>query len=345
MTTPAASGIQVGLVGCGSIAQIAHLPTLKKLKGVELVALCDADIRKASILADRFSIPNVFGDIEEMFQKCKLDAVFILTPNNLHLPMSLIALENGAHVFVERPAARNAAETRRIADAAKRHDRKVLVGMHTRFRRDIMSLKGLLDRKIVGDIFFVKAEWFQARLQAIKQPWWLNRKIAGGGVLIDLGIQLLDASWWLLSRPKLKSVKAHKTQINSDINVEDFCSVYMEFTNGLKLAFDVGWSFPLERDRFHAELFGNSGTCTLNPFRVQRLWKGKTFDETPNIVQSGRILFKRAYETEISHFIGTITGTIKDPNGGIDDAVHVMEMIDAIYRSLETGREVVVNRD
>jgi len=97
--------IRIGVVGAGAVAQVAHLPLLSKLRGAQLVALCDDDGVKARVLAERFEIPDVFTDIEDLFEFDELDAVVICTPNHLHEPHVLSALASKVHVLCERPLA------------------------------------------------------------------------------------------------------------------------------------------------------------------------------------------------------------------------------------------------
>jgi len=84
--------VRIGVVGAGAIAQLAHLPVLAKMRGAQLVALCDNDRPKARALADRFSVPDVYTDIEDLLEQDALDAVVIATPNHLHEPHALSAL-------------------------------------------------------------------------------------------------------------------------------------------------------------------------------------------------------------------------------------------------------------
>ena len=86
MSKPA---LRIGVIGAGAIAQLAHLPVLSKMRGVQLVALCDNDGAKVRALADRFSVPDTFTDIEELLEFEELDAVLISTPNHLHEPQWL----------------------------------------------------------------------------------------------------------------------------------------------------------------------------------------------------------------------------------------------------------------
>ena len=95
--------VRLGLVGAGAISQLAHLPVLSKLKGAELVALCDNDGPKASAIAERLKIPDVFTDIEDLLELDQVDAVVIATPNHLHEPHVLRALKSKVDVLCERP--------------------------------------------------------------------------------------------------------------------------------------------------------------------------------------------------------------------------------------------------
>src|SRR5215212_4824998 len=125
--------IRVGVVGAGAIAQLAHLPLLSKLRGAQLVALCDNDRPKARALADRFDIPDAYTDIEDLLEADGLEAIVVATPNHLHEPHVLSALAAGMDVLCERPIALGARGTERIINAATRAGRKVFVANNHRF--------------------------------------------------------------------------------------------------------------------------------------------------------------------------------------------------------------------
>src|SRR5689334_19276650 len=110
MTEP----LKVGLVGAGAVAQIAHVPVLRKLKGVDVRALCDSDLPKARALAGRFAVKDVFDDIEEMLRYEELDAVVIGSPTHLHESHVLAALSAGVHVLVEKPLTISTVSAQRI---------------------------------------------------------------------------------------------------------------------------------------------------------------------------------------------------------------------------------------
>src|SRR5690606_41327275 len=101
--------LKLAIIGAGAITQVAHLPVLRKLKGVQVVAICDTDLPKARALADRFQVRAAFNDIEETLEYEQLDAVAICTPNHLHEPHAQAALSAGLHEPPERPPALSAA--------------------------------------------------------------------------------------------------------------------------------------------------------------------------------------------------------------------------------------------
>ncbi|MCB0286671.1 MAG: Gfo/Idh/MocA family oxidoreductase [Calditrichia bacterium] len=338
--------LRVGVVGCGGISQIIHIPILAKIPGVQLVALCDIDDRKTAFLSKRFDVPHTFRDIEEMFRKVEIDLLFILTPTNMHLPMAYIALRNGVHLFIERPAARNAKETQKIYDASQKADRHVMIGMQSRFRNDFRTIKGFMENKTLGDILHIRAEWLQSSLESIKQPWIFNKNMSGGGVLYDLGVQLLDTCWWITGRPKLQSVTTFSRQIRTDVQVEDFANVYLRFAGEIDISFAVSWYFPLAKDRFQMEITGVDGTATISPFKIEKYLHGKGLELTPPLYETyPGAMYKMAYQNQIQHYINFLTGREKNLVSGIAEAVRVMEMMDMIYKSLETGKTVYIASD
>jgi predicted dehydrogenase len=136
--------VRLGIIGAGAVVQVAHLPVLRKLKGIDIRALCDSDLPKARALAQRTAIRSSFDDIEEMLRHEELDAILIATPNHLHEPHIEAALAADLHVLVEKPLALTAAGARRIAKLADKSDRVVMVGMTHRFRPDVQAVRSFV---------------------------------------------------------------------------------------------------------------------------------------------------------------------------------------------------------
>ena len=139
-----AEPLRIGIVGAGAVVQVAHLPVLRKTKGVEVRALCDSDLPKARALADRFGIKDTFDDIEELLRYEALDAVVIASPTHLHEAHVAAALAANLHVLVEKPLTISAASAQRIVRAVEKRDRIVLVGMNHRYRPDVQIVRGFV---------------------------------------------------------------------------------------------------------------------------------------------------------------------------------------------------------
>ena len=144
--------VRIGVVGAGAIAQLAHLPVLAKMRGAELCAICDNDRPKARALADRFGIPDVFTDIEDLLELDELDAVVVATPNHLHEPHVLSALAAKRHVLCERPLSLSSRGVERILAAAARADCRVTVANNHRYRTDVQTLSRFIQGGELGKI-------------------------------------------------------------------------------------------------------------------------------------------------------------------------------------------------
>src|SRR6185436_10592173 len=166
--------LRLGVIGAGSVAQVSHLPVLKKRRDLEVVAICDDDGERARLVAQHFGIPRVTSDYESLLRGDEVDAVIIATPNHLHAPMTLAALGYGKHVLCEKPPARNAAEAAQMAVAAERSGKVLMYAMNNRFRSDVAVLRGYLERQELGKIFYVKTGWLRRRTEVRGPAWYEN---------------------------------------------------------------------------------------------------------------------------------------------------------------------------
>ncbi|MBA2708044.1 MAG: Gfo/Idh/MocA family oxidoreductase, partial [Gemmatimonadaceae bacterium] len=167
------SDIRLGLVGAGAIAQLAHLPVLSRIRGAQLVAICDNDGPKAGALAQRLGVPDVFTDIDELLDFDELDAVVIATPNHLHEPHAMRALKSRVHVLCERPLSLTTSGVQRILTEAAKVDRKVVVGNNHRFRSDVQQLNRFLQGGELGRLIGIRSGQYQFR--SAQQGWRFSK--------------------------------------------------------------------------------------------------------------------------------------------------------------------------
>ena len=194
--------LKIGVVGAGWVSQVIHLPLLKKMQDIELVAVSDRDKAKAKNVATRFGIQRFYGNLEEMLKFEDLSAVVICSSTDAHKEHAIMALEAGKDIFVEKPLARKFSEAKEIVATAVKEKRKLMVGMNNRFRPDVMVLRSIVEAGDLGKIFFVKAGWLKRINTDTK--WMTKKEKSGGGVFIDLGIVMLDLSLWMMGYQDVK---------------------------------------------------------------------------------------------------------------------------------------------
>jgi predicted dehydrogenase len=328
--------IRIGLVGAGAIAQLAHLPVLSKMRGASLIALCDNDGAKARSLAERFNVPDVFTDIDEMLDLDQVDAVIITSPNHLHEPHVLAALKAGVHVLCERPLSLSARGVERILAAATKAGKKVAVGNNHRFRADVQQLHRFIRGGELGALTGVRAGQYQFR--GAREGWRYRRAEAGGGAFLEFGFPLLDLTMWLGNFPEPVRVNAHMDRGRAASAVEDAMVVHVEFDNGVLCTFDVAWNYVGQGERWWFETLAARGSARLAPLRVVKNLHGKPTDVSPTGAAARESVFLQSYRAELTHFMAVLNG--EAPYKAPSDQVAVHKLIEAIYKSAEDGREV-----
>ena len=328
--------IGIGVVGAGAIAQIAHLPVLEKMKGARVVALCDNDSGKARALADRFDVPNVVLDIEDLLEIDEIDAVLITTPNHLHEPHVLSALASRRHVLCERPLALTSRGVERILSAAQRVNRCVLVANNHRFRVDVQALAGFLRGGELGRITGIRAGAYQPRRTV--DGWRHRRNEAGGGAFLEHGLPLLDLALWLAEFPEPERVTAHADRGKGANTVDDAMLVQLETAQGISLSIDVTWSYVGLEQRWWFQLLAARGSASLGPLRVVKELNGRPQLVSPTGAAARESAFAQSYRAELAHFLAIIRDEIEyDPP---TDQIKVLKLVEAIYRSADDGKEV-----
>ena len=329
--------LRIGLVGVGVAAQINHIPALKRLEGVEIVALCDRDPEKAARVAQKFGVPQSSGRFDDLLANDELDAVDLCTPNFLHAPMATAALEAGKHVLCERPLARSAEEAAAMTRAAKKSDRVLMCALQHRFRADAQLLKKFVEKGDLGELFFAKAGWLRQRSDWDSDEWRRQKRESGGGVVLDLGFQMLDLSLWMLGGPRVESVTAsvHRQRKGE---VEDSASAFFRLAGGATLTLELTWGLLMEKDFAYVNLFGSGGAALLNPLRVHKAMHGTLVNVTPTL-ETSRNQYKHSVEAQLGHFADVLRKGVK-PLGTAEEILPVMELMDAVYRSAEQGKEV-----
>lgn len=328
---------KVLITGLGGIAQVAHLPVLSKMENVEIAGVCDIDKSKSRTIAQKYNVKNFYTSLEEMLASVPADCLIVTSPTSMHMDQAILGFEKGLNVLVEKPLARNYEEAAKIVEAAKKSKKRLMVGMNNRFRPDIMMQESFVSAKEIGEVFYVKTGFLKKR--STDQKWSVNKNEAGGGVFIDLGIVVLDIALWMLKFPKVKSVSA-VNYYHSFKDVEDSSFVFIKFENGSTVSIETSWTLNRENDIFYCNVYGKEGSSSINPLRIYKQMHETLVNVTPIKMEKPANIFKRSYEYEIGHFINSvITGKPALSDGS--EALDRMKIVDAVYESARTGKEVL----
>jgi predicted dehydrogenase len=329
---------RVAVLGTGAISQVVHLPALQQMQELDVQALADVDRPKATAIAGRFGVPRVHGRDADVFEDEEIDAVIVCTPSHLHEEQAIGALEAGKHVLVEKPLALTAAGAERVIRAAERSGRHLLVAMNNRYRPDVQALLPFARGGELGELFFTKAGWLNRKVRVARPTWRQRRETAGGGALMDLGVQVLDLVLWLMDYPKAARIVAHMHQAEG-LEVEDSAALMLVLEAGPVISLEVTNNLLGQRDRHYLQFLGTRGTATLSPLAVHKEVEHGLLDVTPALPggQGGNV-FTASYRHQLVEFARVLSGEreAQPPR----EQVELMRLISLAYRSAAEGTEL-----
>jgi predicted dehydrogenase len=343
--------LRYGVIGAGWVADRKHLKTYAHFPNIELVAICNHQIERAQLLAEKYQIPFVFDNYEEMLRQCQLDIVSICSPNALHLPMIEAAIKNHVHIHCEKPLVLNEQEAERILLLNQDHGVKIFVGMNYRFDTAIKYLKELVTTGQLGEVYHIKAIWNRRRGIPGLGGWFTNRKLAGGGPLIDLGVHLIDLSMFLLDFPNPIHITGQtythfshldeqqnrgawasdsipKSKSDRIVDVEDMAIGLIKYDNYSTLYIETSWAANLKEDQLQIELFGTNAGAKTDGKSIEVFGElsGKLVDIKPIIYDDD------SHIIEVQSFLNSILhDTVEECT--VEQAKKVMHIIDKIYNS------------
>jgi len=324
--------LRLGLIGAGGISQVTHIPNVLAEKSVELVAISDNNTGRAIGVAERFGIPVWFDEPEQMLRQVALDGVIISTPTISHPALARMALESGVDVMIEKPFARTVAEGQMIVEAAERSGRLLMVAMNHRFRPDTLHLREVILRGEIGEMTMVRAGWLKQLGVWGRPMWFSDQRLAGGGVMMDLGLQMVDLVCFLNGFPAVIDVVGSVDHRALDLEVEDTATAFVRFANDMTFQLEVSWANCDDHDKAYTWCSGTRGAAALNPLRISRRQVDKVETlKLPGFGDPGK-LYRSSFRFEIAHFINCIRSR-EAPGSSGREALAVLDIVERIYRS------------
>ena len=353
-----AEPLRVGVVGLGYAGE-QHLKNFVKMPNVEAVALAGLEEDRLRELGDRYGVHELHRSWEELVAREDLDVVSIGTPNHLHAPIAVAALEGGRHVLCEKPLARTGAEAADIVEAARKADRAVHIAFTQRERGDVQALKRHVEEGNLGRIYHAKATWMRRNGIPGMGGWFTSKALAGGGPLIDLGVHMVDMALFLMGDPGVESVscatyaelgpqgrggwsgKGLMTGENP-YEVEDLATAFIRLSGGATLNLETGWAVYRESsDDFGVTLYGTDGGAEMKVRNYGTADTVRIYTDVAGVpaVVTPEIEPREGHYAVVRRFVETVRGGDWRGQHG-EDGLDRARIIDACYASALEGREV-----
>ncbi|MFN3421397.1 MAG: Gfo/Idh/MocA family protein [Armatimonadota bacterium] len=343
--------VRVAVIGTGGIAG-AHLDAYSKVAEAEVVAVCDIIPEKAENAAKRWNVPKWFTDYRKVLQLPEVEAVDICTPHAIHAPIAFAALKAGKHVLVEKPMTSNLKDAVKIVKAAKENGKVLFCGIKSRWAPSTQQVKKFIESGALGEIYY--AEIVATRRRGI--PGWgstfIRKETAGGGVVLDLGVYLVDTLLYFLNFAKPLTCSAivggfigkqPEAVVQGgwwwnpeEFEVDDFGAAFLRFENGAAAVIKVCWAAHID-SLGTSFLLGTKGGLKLsNPPE----W---FFDHKGYMVQTKlpQVGDSDGFVQEVQFFVQAIRDEAPPPVRP-EEALTVQAVLEAIYKSAELRREVLV---
>jgi predicted dehydrogenase len=345
--------LNLGIIGTGWPGQM-HALAIRTGDFANLYACADVDDERRAAFEKEYEPKKSFRDYHELLQDRHVDAAIICLPNFLHFPASLAALEAGKHILCEKPPTMNAAEMKVLREEATKRTLVYSFSRQFRFTPEMRVAKALVEEGRLGKIYHAKATFVRSRgIPVGIGNWFTEKKRSGGGALIDIGIHALDSVWYLMGNPRPISVNAqvfrnfdHLVKV-SVFDVEDAAYAFIRFENGAVVQLETSWAGNLTddipprkyfgRELNNSTLFGTKATIRLKPLTLFEDQDG----ELVTVPLTAKENQPNGFELQLRNFVGSIRDEA-EPVNNADQAVALMEMLDAIYTSSALGREVPI---
>jgi len=347
---------RVGIIGCGVIATSGHAPayqTAAKKDLCEIVGVCDPILSKAKNLGSIVNAPH-FQSPEALFEAVGPEAVSIATLPNEHKRLSLLAFDAGAHVLCEKPIAMNFGEAADIVDAAKDAKRKFSICFQYRTWQESQHIKTLIDNGTLGHVHSIRT-WGGETYGFKAVPARYNWQTASGGVIAHWTIHNIDLALWLLGFPTAVSVNSfHHQRIkknpdalggnanlidvtNVEDRIEDYAASMIRLENDAVLTVESNRLQPPYDRPEGWELLGSKGSASISPIKVWIDGQGQWKDATPSNLDSCN------YDMSllIHEFLMCVRSNTS-PSVKPNQILQLQRIVDALYTSGHTGKEVVI---
>lgn len=343
--------IKTAIVGAGLIGRKRAESLISCGQRSWLAAVCDTNLDRAAALATATGA-RALDDWRRILEIPGLEAVIAAAPNKFNAGIAVAALERGCHVLCEKPLGRNAREAERLNRAAAGRRRILKTGFNHRHHPALRKARALVEAGGLGPLYYIRGVYGHGGRPGYENEWRANPEIAGGGVLLDQGVHVIDLSRWFLG--EIREVYGQVRTAHWPMQVEDHASMILRADGGRTASLEVSWT--QWKNKFQFEVFGEKGYLLIEglggSYGTEKLVYGKrgANPETPEEYAGG------APDEEVDEFPGPdiswdeewreFTGAIlegREPLGSGRDGLQAARIIDAVYRSARSNTPMPVD--
>jgi len=341
--------VKVGIVGTGGIAQLVHIPALKRIKEAELVAICDLHEDVVKEVARKYGVKKWYTDYMEMFEREKLDAILNLTWHSAHAKVTIDAADSGLHVFVEKPMAVTIEECEEMIKACEKNNVKLMVGFMKRFDPNIRWIKEELDKGSLGRVFMINSWYYDTVIHMEYVKGFIDefirpRKLQSRGyevsedkhlyALLTHGIHHADLLLWIGGN--IDSLYSYY----KDYEESYVSTTILEFENGAVGYFQLAGGIVDDWDE-GLIVKGTAGSARAKIRFPYFKWRSEVevYFKSINGYVRKLVPYRDMYLSELEHFIRCIIeDRLPEPNGY--DGLRANKLIYAIHESAKLGKSV-----
>lgn len=334
-----------GIIGCGGIADRRTLPGMILSRNSEPYAVMDANLTVAEAVKEKYGAKYAFDKFEDILALDEVDAVYIASPVFCHKEQALAAAKAKKHILLEKPLGLTVADSAEIIETCDSEGVKLGVGFMMRYHAYHQAMKQLISDGKIGDIVSMRAQ-FTCWYPDIEGAWRQDKKLSGGGALMDLGVHCIDILQYISGLHAVECRGYASTQTFS-YNVDDSAAVIMKMNNGALAYVDANFNIPDDAAICSLEFYGTKGsiraTGTLGQVeggevKVLACPELRGYDAQQNRAPAEavelKVEFGNMYTKEIEAFADAVINDTEPPVNGKNTAL-VQKIIEAVYTNGE----------
>ena len=324
--------VKIGIIGFGKMGQI-RAQILEKIGRAKVLSVCEENTLPNNI------VYTAAENVDEIINNPEIDAVFICTPNYLNKPLTIQVLEAGKHVFCEKPPAFNSRQVEEIIIAEKQSGKMLMYGFNHRHHESIQHMKKLINSREYGKVLWMRGRYGKSVDKSFFDTWRAKRELAGGGILLDQGIHMLDL--FLMLGGDFDSVQADVSNLYWKLDIEDnVFAIYKNSETGVVASLHS--TMTQWRHLFSLEIFLEKGYMVLNGLKtssgtygeeILSIAKNRTSAPAAERKDDKQIIFSTdiSWISEMNHFLDAIVNETPIRIGSSAHALAVMKLIDKTY--------------